>query len=184
MKLEKILSKKMDINNIVNYFGVIIDGNVIVTNSHLAIVSPLKNFIKEEDAHKIEGCLFDYEAIKLLSSKDNKNLVIEEGCLKLGNVEYKAVDRYNEEGKFTRGHNYPTKKGMMGICFVEEGEPCIVKAIAGKQLALFEEVMDLKNSYTIIRNVKGKEDKVMVYLKMAEDNSGSYAVLAGIEKEK
>ena len=44
--------------------------------------------------------------------------------------------------------------------------------------------MDLKNSYTIIRNVKGKEDKVMVYLKMAEDNSGSYAVLAGIEKEK
>ena len=72
----------------------------------------------------------------------------------------------------------------MGVCFVEEGEPCIVKAIAGKQLALFEEVMDLKNSYTIIRNVKGKEDRVMVYLKMAEDNSGSYAVLAGIEKEK
>ena len=177
MKLEKILSKKIDIDNMVSHYGVIIDGNVIVTNRHLAIVSPLKNFIKEEDAHKIEGCLFDYEAIKLLSSKDNKNLVVEEGCLKLGNVEYKAVDRYNEEGKFTRGHNYPTKKGMSEICFV-------VKAIAGKQLALFEEVMDLKNSYTIIRNVKGKEDQVMVYLKMAEDNSGSYAILAGIEKEK
>lgn len=184
MKLEKVLKKKMDIDNIVNYFGVIIDGNVIVTNSHLAIVSPLKNFIKEEDAHKIEGCLFDYETIKLLSSKDNKNLVVEEGCLKLGNVEYKAVDRYNEDGVFTGGYRYPTKKGMMGVCFVEEGEPCVVKAIAGKQLALFEEVMDLKNSYTIIRNVKGKEDQVMVYLKMAEDNSGSYAILAGIEKEK
>lgn len=184
MKLEKILSKKIDIDNMVSHYGVIIDGNVIVTNRHLAIVSPLKNFIKEQDTYKLEGCLFDYEAIKLLSSKDNKNLVIEEGCLKLGNVEYKAVDRYNEEGKFTRGYNYPTKKGMMNICFVEEGEPCIVKAIAGKQLALFEEVMDLKNSYTIIRNVKGKENEVIVYLKMAEDNSGSYAVLAGIEKEK
>lgn len=184
MKLEKILSKKMDIDNIVNYFGVIINGNVIVTNSHLAIVSPLKNFIKEDDAYKLEGCLFDYEAIKLLSSKDSNKLVVEEGCLKLGDVEYKAVDRYNEEGKFTRWKSYPTKKGMMNICFVEEGEPCVVKAIAGKQLALFEEVMDLKNSYTLIRNVKGKEDKVMVYLKMAEDNSGSYAVLAGIEKEK
>ena len=41
MKLEKILKKKMDIDNIVNYFGVIIDGNVIVTNRYLAIVSPL-----------------------------------------------------------------------------------------------------------------------------------------------
>ena len=55
MKLEKILKKKMDIDNIVNYFGVIIDGNVIITNRHLAIVSPLKNFIKEGDVHKIEG---------------------------------------------------------------------------------------------------------------------------------
>lgn len=182
MKLEKILSKKIDINNMVSHYGVIISGNVIVTNSHLAIVSPLKNFIKEDDVHKLEGCLFDYDAIKLLSSKDNKNLIVEEGSLKLGIVEYKAIDRYNEEGKFTRGYNYPTKKGMMDVCFVEEGEPCVVKAIAGKQLALFEEVMDLKNSYTLIRNVKGKEDKAMFYLKMSEDNSGSYAVLAGIEK--
>lgn len=184
MKLEKILSKKFDIDNIVSNYGVIIDGNVIVTNRHLAIVSPLKNFIKEVDVPKLEGCLFNYEAIKLLSSKDNTKLVVEEGCLKLGNVIYEAVDRYNKEGKFTNERSYPTKKGMSEICFVEEGEPCIVKAIAGKQLALFEEVMDLKNSYTIIRNVKGKEDQVMVYLKMAEDNSGSYAILAGIEKEK
>ena len=143
MKLEKILSKKIDINNMVSHYGVIISGNVIVTNSHLAIVSPLKNFIKEDDVHKLEGCLFDYDAIKLLSSKDNKNLIVEEGSLKLGVVEYKAVDRYNEEGKFTRGYNYPTKKGMMDVCFIEEGEPCVVKAIAGKQLALFEEVMNI-----------------------------------------
>lgn len=184
MKLEKILSKKFDIDNIVSNYGVIIDGNVIVTNRHLAIVSPLKNFIKEVDVPKLEGCLFNYEAIKLLSSKDNTKLVVEEGCLKLGNVIYEAVDRYNKEGKFTNERSYPTKKGMSEICFVEEGEPCVIKAIAGKYLAMFEEVMDLKNSYTIIRNVKGKEDQVMVYLKMAEDNSGSYAILAGIEKEK
>lgn len=55
MKLEKILSKKIDIDNMVSHYGVIIDGNVIVTNRHLAIVSPLKNFIKEGDVHKIEG---------------------------------------------------------------------------------------------------------------------------------
>lgn len=177
MKLEKILDKKSLYNTL--HYGVVIDGHLIVTNRFIVIVTPLKALIKEEDVNKLEGYIFDYEGVKLLSSKDSKKLEIEDGILRLGNIEHKAVDKYGENGEAIK-LNYNSKYSMKQIAFVEKGEPVVIKAISGSQLGLFETVVEKKNSFTCINAVKGKEKTPMYYLTMQGDESGTYGVLMGI----
>lgn len=179
MKLEKVLDKKSLYKY--SHYGVILDGKLVVTNGHLAVVTPLENLIKKEDVSKLEGYLFYYDAIKVLSSKDSMKLKITDGCVSLNGVDYKAVDRYGAEGKIK---DYLSTYDIRKIIFVDRGEPCIVRAISGKLLKLFEDVVDIKNSYTRIYNVKGREDKIQYFIEMNNDNTGTYGVIAGIENSE
>ena len=176
MKLEKVLDKKSLYKY--SHYGVVLDGKLVVTNGHLAVVTPLENLIKKEDVSKLEGYSFYYDTIKVLSSKDSMKLKITDGCISLNGVDYKAVDRYNEEGRM---RDYLSISDIRKIIFVEKGEPCIVKALSGKLLKLFEDVVDVKNSHTKIYSVKGREDKNHYFVEMSGDNTGTYGILAGIE---
>ena len=175
MKLEKVLDKKS--LYITSHYGVVLDGKLVVTNGHLAVVTPLKSLIKESDVNKLEGYLFYYDAVKLLSSKDSMRLKITDGCISLNGIEYKAVEKYNDKGEMK---NYQPTSAIRKIIFVEKGEPCIVKALSGKLLKLFEDVVDVKNSHTKIYSVKGREDKNHYFVEMSGDNTGTYGILAGI----
>ena len=153
MKLEKVLDKKS--LYITSHYGVVLDGKLVVTNGHLAVVTPLKSLIKESDVNKLEGYLFYYDAVKLLSSKDSMRLKITDGCISLNGIEYKAVEKYNDKGEMK---NYQPTSAIRKIILVE-----------------------IKNSYTMIYNVKGREDKNQYFIEMNGDNTGTYGIIAGIE---
>lgn len=176
MKLEKILDKKS--LYITSHYGVVLDGKLVVTNGHLAVVTPLESLIKGSDVSKLEGYLFYYDAVKLLSSKDSMKLKITDGCISLNGIEYKAVEKYNDKGEMK---NYQPTSAIRKIILVEKGEACIVRAISGKILNQFEDAVDVKNSFTMIYNVKGREDKNQYFIEMNGDNTGTYGIIAGIE---
>ena len=190
MKLEKILDKKS--LYITSHYGVILDGKLVVTNGHLAVVTPLESLIKGSDVNKLEGYLFYYDAVKLLSSKDSMKLKITDGCISLNGIEYKAVEKYNDKGEmknykptllYTHSifHQYEPTVAIRKIILGEKGEEWSARALAGKILNQFEDAVDVKNSFTMIYNVKGREDKNQYFIEMSGDNTGTYGIIAGIE---